>query len=130
MELEELKNEALNSVDKIITPKAKGEAIAFLKDNALPKLSSFADGLISGVKNSAAGKSGWCYFRDMYFLPGTLNLIIWALGKLLDRMEAATAKEITAEENAAAAETADTTTMAEAGTQEGSDAPAVQSGQA
>ena len=129
MELEELKNEALNSVDKIITPKAKGEAITFLKDNALPKLSSFADGLVSGIKGSAAGKSGWCYFRDMYFLPGTVNLVIWALGKLLDRMEAATAKEITAE-NAAAAETADTTVTAEAGTQEGSDAPATQPGQA
>lgn len=129
MELEELKNEALNSVDKIITPKAKGEAITFLKDNALPKLSSFADGLVSGIKGSAAGKSGWCYFRDMYFLPGTVNLVIWALGKLLDRMEAATAKEITAE-NAAAAETADTTATAEAGTQEGSDAPATQPGQA
>lgn len=130
MELEELKKEALESVDKIITPKAKGEAIAFLKDNALPKLSSFADGLISGVKNSAAGKSGWCYFRDMYFLPCTVNLIIWALGKLLDRMEAATAKEIAAEETAAAAETADTTVTAETGTQEGSDAPAAQPGQA
>ena len=36
MEIEQLKEEALNSVDKMVTQKAKAQAIAFLRDTLLP----------------------------------------------------------------------------------------------
>ena len=66
MEIEQLKEEALKSVDKMVTTKAKAQAIAFLRDTLLPAVKQFADVLAQALKNSATSKTVWCYFRDAY----------------------------------------------------------------
>ena len=57
MEIEQLKEEALKSVDKMVTTKAKAQAIAFLRDTLLPAVKQFADGLAQALKNSATSKT-------------------------------------------------------------------------
>ena len=119
MEIEQLKEEALKSVDKMVTTKAKAQAIAFLRDTLLPAVKQFADGLAQALKNSATSKTGWCYFRDAYLFPGIIKITCWGFSKLLDSVGTATEKEAAAE--AGAAQTPEP---------EGSDAPAAQPGQA
>ena len=108
MELEEIKDEALKSINAVITTETKKEAISFLQTEVMPKVKAYADGLGKGIKDSATGKAGWCYFRDEYFLPGVLSLACYVLDKVLGKMAKATEAEAASE----AAE-ADTQTQAE-----------------
>lgn len=106
MELEEIKNEALKSIDAVITTETKKEAISFLQTTVLPKVKAYADVLGDGIKAGASEKTGWCYIRDAFFLPGVLKFGCYALDKVLDAMEKATEAE--------AAREAETDTQAEA----------------
>ena len=122
MELEQIKDEALKSIDKMITTKAKADAINFLRGTVLAAVKDFADGLAQALKNSSTGKTGWCYLRDAYLFPSLLKIVCWGLGKVLDAVAAATEKEMAAE--------AAVDATAQASEQEGNDAPAAQPEQA
>lgn len=57
MELEEIKEEALKSINAVITTETKKEAISFLQTEVMPKVKAYADGLGKGIKDSATGKA-------------------------------------------------------------------------
>ena len=106
MTIEEIKNEIVTHIDEFITPEMKAEGVKFLRNEVLPYVKEVLQTALDKVEEQAATEKGWCLFRDKYFYPGLSRVVLYVLGKMLDKMEAAATAEM-----------------------EGSDAPAEQPGQ-
>lgn len=113
MTIEEFKNQMAETAKEFFTTTAKGAIVSGLRGTVLPALKEVTDPFIAQLKADAATESGWVKFRDGIFLPGLISVTFWALEKILDKMSA--------EDDASAGNPQP---------QEGSDASAVQPGQA
>lgn len=113
MTIEEFKNQMKEAANEFFTTTAKDAIVSGLRGTVLPALKEVADPFVAQLKADAVAETGWVKFRDGIFLPGLVSLTFWALEKILDKMSAA-----------------DDASADNLQPQEGSDASAVQPGQA
>lgn len=103
MTFEEIKKAAVNAITSALDEKAKNEVIKFLKDLVDTDLKAVVDTFVDELKKQAVGEKGWCSFRDKYFLPGLVQIAMYALDKVLGKMLDASPAEVATVEAAAPA---------------------------
>ena len=103
MTFEEIKKAAVDAITSALDEKAKNEVIKFLKDLVDTDLKTVVDTFVDEVKKQAVGEKGWCSFRDKYFLPGLVQIAMYALDKVLGKMLDASPAEVATVEAAAPA---------------------------
>ena len=69
MTIEEIKKAAIDAIGTEVTEKAKNDAIIFLKKVLNENVKPVAQTLVDELKEQAKTESGWCSFRDKYFIP-------------------------------------------------------------
>ena len=95
MTIEEIKNEIVTHIDEFITPEMKAEGVKFLRNEVLPYVKEVLQTALGKVEKQAADEKGWCYFRDKYFYPNLSRVVLYAVDKVLGKMEAAATAELT-----------------------------------
>lgn len=103
MTFEEIKKAAVDAITSALDEKAKNEVVKFLKDLVDTDLKAVVDTFVDEVKKQAVDEKGWCSFRDKYFLPGLVQITMYALDKVLGKMLEASPAEAAAVEAAAPA---------------------------
>lgn len=93
MTIEELRDQVKGAAMEYITTTAKEAVVRGLRGTVLPALQEVATPFVAQLKADAQAEKGWAKFRDGVFLPAVVSIAFWGVGKLLDKMEAATATE-------------------------------------
>ena len=93
-DLETIKNDIMEHVDDILTPEVKAAGVELLRNEALPKLLELKDHFTKELTKQAETEQGWCKFRDACFYPLLMRGIIYFVGKMLDKMQAAATAEV------------------------------------
>ena len=86
MTIEELKEQVLQFINNSITEVTKNDLIVWLKDNIDSQLTPISDAFVDKLKEQANEESGWCKFRDKYFIPTLINGVLFITSKLLVKM--------------------------------------------
>lgn len=86
MTIDEIKNEVLENIKDFVTNEVKDIAIKWIKDTALPAVKEVASAFVTELKNSATDEKGWVKFRDTIFLPVAINVSLWIVEKLVNKL--------------------------------------------
>jgi pyridoxine 5'-phosphate synthase PdxJ len=86
MTIEEIKKAAIDAIGTEVTEKAKNDAIIFLKKVLNENVKPVAQTLVDELKEQAKTESGWCSFRDKYFIPGLIDVTEFVLDKAFTLM--------------------------------------------
>ena len=88
MKLELITDELKNNIADFVKTEAKEASVLWLRDKAFPAICDVAKSYTEALIKSSEQETGWCKFRDRVFLPCTVELALWLIGKALDGMAA------------------------------------------
>lgn len=97
MTIDEIKELVTEAIQSKLTEAVKAQGMiafqSFITDTGKP----LADEFVAKVKEQAAAESGWCAFRDKYFIPGLVQVGVYAITKVLSQIVDASPIQVTAD---------------------------------
>lgn len=88
MKLSNITDELKNNIADFVKTEAKDASVLWLQGTAFPTVQEIAKSYTEALIKSSEQETGWCKFRDRVFLPCTVELALWLIGKALDGMAA------------------------------------------
>ena len=118
MELKDITDVFAGAIEEKLSETVKSELMVYIKNILNNEVQTVVDSFVKTTKEQAANETGWCAFRDKYFLPGVVQFGLYAFTKVAEKIvESAPANTVieetvkkVAEEAVASVVNAETTT--------------------
>ena len=86
MKKDDVRMNLLQDVGEYVNDAAINTFVKWLQAAGLPEVKAFAAEYLHALNEHGEEESGWCKFRDRFFLPAVINSALWLFETTLNRV--------------------------------------------